>query len=197
MRSLSWPNAEFTKPLTNDAARFWRAESTLPAPMVAPVVITSHNINTWKLEQNGWYYANNISKWIFFCDSISLYFVHAAQQTICIQWFRQRLGIDQDFCIYIRHIRDPSRYAPSQWETSLHCNDVSHWLGAYLDWSLHMRVIHCCRDHQILTVWFQVTLVDVFRYFGLHDIQLHEERNMFCMMKGIACEGYYINPKHR
>ena len=23
-----------------------------------------------------------------------------------------------------------------QWETSLHCNDVSHWLGAYLDWSL-------------------------------------------------------------
>ena len=31
--------------------------------------------------------------------------------------------------------RDQSRYTPSQWETSLQCNDVSHWLGAYLDWS--------------------------------------------------------------
>ena len=30
---------------------------------------------------------------------------------------------------------DQSRYAPSPWETSLHCNDVSHWLRAYLDWS--------------------------------------------------------------
>ena len=33
--------------------------------------------------------------------------------------------------------RDQSRFAPSQWEMSLHCNGVSHWLGAYLDWSLH------------------------------------------------------------
>ena len=32
--------------------------------------------------------------------------------------------------------RDQSEYAPSQWETSLHCNDGSHGLGAYLDWSL-------------------------------------------------------------
>ena len=26
-----------------------------------------------------------------------------------------------------------SRFAPSQWETALHCNDVSHWLGASLE----------------------------------------------------------------
>ena len=32
--------------------------------------------------------------------------------------------------------RDQSGYAPGQWETSLQCNDVSHWLGAYLGWSL-------------------------------------------------------------
>ena len=32
--------------------------------------------------------------------------------------------------------RDQCRCAPSQWETSLQCNDVSHWLGAYLHWSL-------------------------------------------------------------
>ena len=33
--------------------------------------------------------------------------------------------------------RDQSRYVPSQWEMSLHCNNVSHWLGIYLDCSLH------------------------------------------------------------
>ena len=33
--------------------------------------------------------------------------------------------------------REQSRYAPSQWETSWHWNDVSHWLGTYLDWSLY------------------------------------------------------------
>ena len=33
-------------------------------------------------------------------------------------------------------IRDNSRFTPSQWETSLLCNDVSHWLGANLESSL-------------------------------------------------------------
>ena len=35
-----------------------------------------------------------------------------------------------------RWSRDQSRYAPIQWETVLHCNDISHWLGTYLDRSL-------------------------------------------------------------
>ena len=34
--------------------------------------------------------------------------------------------------------KEQSRYAPSQWETPLKCNDVSHWLSAYLDWSLDL-----------------------------------------------------------
>ena len=37
--------------------------------------------------------------------------------------------------------RDQSWYALSQWETSLQCNDISHWLGAYLDWSQDMRCL--------------------------------------------------------
>ena len=32
--------------------------------------------------------------------------------------------------------RDHSVYAPSQWETVLQCNAVSHWLGSYTEWSL-------------------------------------------------------------
>ena len=31
------------------------------------------------------------------------------------------------------YIRAASRFAPSQWETALLCNDVSHWLGASLE----------------------------------------------------------------
>ena len=34
--------------------------------------------------------------------------------------------------------RADSRFAPSQWETALLCNDVSHWLGASLESALHV-----------------------------------------------------------
>ena len=31
-------------------------------------------------------------------------------------------------------------HAPSQWETTLHCNVVSHWLGAHTKWSLGTNI---------------------------------------------------------
>ena len=34
--------------------------------------------------------------------------------------------------------------APSHWETSLQCNDDSHWLGTYIDWSLKEAQIRAC-----------------------------------------------------
>ena len=36
------------------------------------------------------------------------------------------------------HIRADYRFAPSQWETVLPCNNGSHWLGASLESALHM-----------------------------------------------------------
>ena len=33
-------------------------------------------------------------------------------------------------------LRDYSRFAPSQWDTALLCNDVSQWLGASLELAL-------------------------------------------------------------
>ena len=41
---------------------------------------------------------------------------------------------------------------PSQWEMTLHCNVVSHWLGAYTTWSLLLIIciwiyIILCVDH--------------------------------------------------
>ena len=39
-------------------------------------------------------------------------------------------------CLY----RADSRFAPSQWETVLLCNDVSHWLGASLESALLYKI---------------------------------------------------------
>ena len=39
-------------------------------------------------------------------------------------------------CAYYMGYRDYFQYAPSQSETTLHCNIISHWLGAYTKWSL-------------------------------------------------------------
>ena len=38
------------------------------------------------------------------------------------------------------HLRDHFVYAPSQWETTLQCNVVFHWLGACTKWSLHQMI---------------------------------------------------------
>ena len=49
--------------------------------------------------------------------------------------------------------RDNFLYAPSQWKTTLHCNVVSHWLGAYKKLSLiiellslvqQLYMLYCC-----------------------------------------------------
>ena len=36
----------------------------------------------------------------------------------------------------LSYCRDHALYALSQWETTLQCNGVSHWLGAFTEWSL-------------------------------------------------------------
>ena len=47
--------------------------------------------------------------------------------------------------------RDHSRYGLSQWETTLHCNVVSHWLSPYPEWSptsyLGDEVPHATASH--------------------------------------------------
>ena len=42
-------------------------------------------------------------------------------------------------------VRGDSRFAPSQWETALLCNDVSHWLGASLESALNGQS-ECARN---------------------------------------------------
>ena len=40
----------------------------------------------------------------------------------------------------LRHCRADSRLVPSQWETALQSNAVSHWLGTNLELALHCKV---------------------------------------------------------
>ena len=44
--------------------------------------------------------------------------------------------------------RVDSRFAPSQWETALLCNDVSDWLGASLESALRFRRRNGTSGHQ-------------------------------------------------
>ena len=73
--------------------------------------------------------------------------------------------------------------APSQWKRMLHCNVVSHWLGAYTNWSLIIHrgmVMHICINEPkniialyngLASVWLEaITLTndDIFRPSGTH-----------------------------
>ena len=60
------------------------------------------------------------------------------------------------------YLRDQSRYAPSQWETSLHCNDVSHWLGTHLGQSL---LPHSPTWPNLLTDWLTDWLANWLAYW--------------------------------
>ena len=52
--------------------------------------------------------------------------------------------------------RADSRFAPSQWETALLCNDISHWLGASLE-SAWMTAWHEDSLHIIGPLWLVST----------------------------------------
>ena len=54
-----------------------------------------------------------------------------------------------NYCADSTHHRADSRFAPSQWETALFCNDISHWLGASLESALYQIVFM----HNLNSTW--------------------------------------------
>ena len=66
--------------------------------------------------------------------------------------------------------RDQSRYAPSQWEMSLQCNDISHWLGEYLDWSLLFTLLGCRYTAAIMSVCAHQLVPDTHQNWGFSRI---------------------------
>ena len=60
------------------------------------------------------------------------------------------------------HRHDTGRdhvFVPSQWEMPLHCNAVSHWLGAYTQRSLHRMIMLLSWDHILFIILYSVCLV--------------------------------------
>ena len=58
---------------------------------------------------------------------------------VTIFYFRMYLAIKSQFIssTELLYYRADSKLVPSQWETSLQSNAVSHWLGASLESALH------------------------------------------------------------
>ena len=50
--------------------------------------------------------------------------------------------------------RDQSVNAPCQWEMTLQCNAVSHWLGVYTEWSMHLEQYDKVCSVIVLTILF-------------------------------------------
>ena len=67
--------------------------------------------------------------------------------------------------------RADSRFAPSQWETTLLCNDVSHWLGASLksalmEWFLSIGRV---KSDKIGAIWLHNAVVKFYNVFTQYD----------------------------
>ena len=86
---------------------------------------------------------------------------------------------------------DQSRYA------SLHCNNISHWLGAYLDWSLHIwyTIKPLISDTpNPMSCLFSKSSLALLQEFWNSSICLYEIKikNMFkstCLTGSLTCPG--------
>ena len=71
------------------------------------------------------------------CDI--LYLMIGAENYACI--LQSNSMVYSEYTANLLITRNHFVHAPSQWETTLHCNVVSHWLGTYTEWSLYNMII--------------------------------------------------------
>ena len=88
--------------------------------------IKSHNIN----------YALKLVK-----PSYGLWQFRNSTESLEIGWKWSDLIANCGISIKAHTCRDNFVYAPSQSETTLQCNVISHWLSAYIKWSLQMKFL--------------------------------------------------------
>ena len=79
------------------------------------------------------------------CDRIAVSLSCMTQQSSHIDLLLKKLDCYGNICsitdVSSQLPRDHFVYASSQWETTLQCNVVSHWLGAFTKWSLNSHHI--------------------------------------------------------
>ena len=75
-------------------------------------------------------------------------------------------SVDDVSGVMLYDFRADSRFEPSQWETALLCNDVSHWLSAHLVSALWLccicRWLLACSDIAVLKYWTTQSLLHIY-----------------------------------
>ena len=91
--------------------------------------------------------------------------------------------------------RDHFVYAPSQWETTLLSNVISHWLGAYTKWSLKILFqlsndigfsIGLCG---VKVIWDMIKFIANHHNLNIHIWDLYE-----CIKQNLDFDVFWINP---
>ena len=80
---------------------------------------------------------------MFYCNSISGHQIIIYLQNVCTYYSSATHEIQP---------RAEFRFAPSQWETALLCNNISHWLGASLESALQPYWLPTCEIQNILAI---------------------------------------------
>ena len=87
-----------------------------------------------------WYFMVWVNKWfVMWCIIMNKNdLVCRINHNIHFSFYKKKANANvakkhYQFAIFYWCVRADSKCAPSQWETALLCNDVSHWLGASLE----------------------------------------------------------------
>ena len=88
-------------------------------------------------------------------------------------------------CLTIWHRAD-SRFAPSQWETALLCNDVSHWRGASLESALMASQGH--HDLKSFSLWWNTP--DIYWLLHKHTLMWQNQNKIGPMPAAIMWQSW-------
>ena len=90
-----------------------------------------------------------------FSKILPIYMLYSIYGNIPICSIAHLWGWDMRWFFCSFKVRDHSVNVPSQWEMALHCNAISHSLGAYTEWSLKVwRLMFCLRSLLCVILWY-------------------------------------------
>ena len=100
---------------------------------------------------------------------------HQGDVPHCVDMNRARVSCLPIVINATEYFRADSRFEPSQWETALLCNDVSHWLGPNLESSLYLihkipEGDHTVADWETRICWHSLELGSLL--YSLYKIPL-------------------------
>ena len=136
------------------------------------------DVEPWQWQDN----ATDVSSW----NMITSWSWH---HELITQSYNEIIARCNEIPIYTH--RADSRFAPSQWETALLCNDISHWLGTNLDSALHTQSTRNQLEHYndiIMRVMAsQITSLTIV-YWTIYsgtDQRKHQSSALLAFVRGI------------